>query len=89
MHHEQPALHWSRLPEAHAKIAGQIDPELKQRSMWWFMLKQFFLARFWPQVGTQQIGRAPFDPPGGQTTSLDADDVELGEAGTNAGMARG
>ena len=55
--------------------------------MWWYFVKQFALAQFWPAWGTQQIGRAPFDPPGGEITSLDADDVELGEAGTNASMA--
>jgi beta-carotene hydroxylase len=87
VHHEHPALHWSRLPEAHAKIAGQIDAELNQCSMSWFILKQFILAKFWPQFGTQQVGRAPFDPPGGPTRSLEADEVDLGEAGTNASMA--
>jgi beta-carotene hydroxylase len=86
IHHEHPGLHWSRLPAAHARIADRIHPELNQPSMLWFFVKQFVLAPLWPQWGTQQIGRAPFDPPSGQVASLDADDVPLGEAGTNARM---
>lgn len=87
VHHEQPGLHWSRLPQAHANIADQIDPRLKHRSMWWYMVKQFVLANVWPALGTQQVGRAPFDPPTGSPLTLAADDVELGEAGTNTTMA--
>jgi beta-carotene hydroxylase len=87
VHHEQPGLHWSRLPAAHALIADQIDPQLIQRSMWWYMVKQFVLASLWPRLGTQQVGRAPYDPPHGEVVTLAADDVELGEAGTNTTMA--
>jgi beta-carotene hydroxylase len=88
IHHEHPGMHWSKLPEAHQLIEKNIHPELKQRSMWWFMIKQFVLAPIWPKLGTQQIGRAPFDLLTGQAINLESDDVELGEAGTNADMAR-
>ncbi len=87
VHHEQPGLHWSLLPAAHARIADQIDPALCQRNLPWFMLKQFVLAHVWPQLGTKQVGRAPFDPPAGNVLVIATDDIELGEAGTNTGMA--
>jgi beta-carotene hydroxylase len=88
-HHEQPGLHWSQLPAAYERIADQIHPDLVQRSMWWFIVKQFLLAPLSPRLGSRQIGRAPFDPPSGRPTTLETDDVELGEAGANADMALG
>jgi fatty acid desaturase len=32
-HHARPGLHWSRLPEFHAKLSGRIDPALNRRSL--------------------------------------------------------
>jgi fatty acid desaturase len=86
VHHEQPGLHWSQTPAAHAKIAGGIDPELNQPNVALFIVRQFFLARIWPALGTSQVGRAPFDPPNGGELNLTSDDVELGEAGANTAM---
>jgi beta-carotene hydroxylase len=86
VHHEQPGLHWSKIPQAHAKIADKIDPALCQRNLLKYMFRQFVLAPLWPAHGTQQVGRAPFDPPDGQPLVLESDDVELGEAGTNTEM---
>ena len=37
-HHESAGLHWSKLPEAHAKIAHLIDPALNQQSIFGFCL---------------------------------------------------
>jgi fatty acid desaturase len=86
-HHENPGLHWSRLPEAHAKIADQIDPRLLERSVWWYWFRQYALAPFFPSVGSVQLGRGPDKPPPGRSTSVEAATVELGEAGTNAARA--
>jgi fatty acid desaturase len=88
-HHEHPGMHWSELRAAHARIAHEIDDELKQRSMWWYFAKQFVLAAVRPSWGTHQVGRAPFDSPNGHALNLAADDVELGEAGTNVNMTPG
>lgn len=85
VHHDQPALHWSKLPAAHARIAAQVDPALNQASVPMYILRQFVLAPIWRSAGTQQVGRAPFDAQGGQT-SLECDEVQLGEAGTNVEM---
>ena len=85
-HHEHPGLHWSKLPQAHAELAPKIDPQLLPRSMWFYFFRQYFLAMFFPSLGSKQVGRAGFDPPDGQSVDLTADDVDQAEAGTNATM---
>jgi fatty acid desaturase len=86
-HHENPGSHWSLLPELHRKIAAEIDPALKERSMWLFFLRVYLLSLFVPRFGTTQIGRAPFDPPDGALVDTRTASVVLAEAGTNAPMA--
>lgn len=84
-HHENPGLHWSKLPEAHAKIADQINPVLKQNSVWWYWFKQYVIVPFVPSLGTVQLGAGPDRPPnGGRVQGIKSADVDLGEAGTNA-----
>ncbi len=61
VHHEQPSLHWADAARAHTELRSSIDPRLCHRSMWLFFFQQYLLAPFWPQLGTQQVGRAPFD----------------------------
>jgi beta-carotene hydroxylase len=61
VHHEQPSLHWADAAAAHADVRSLVDPRLCHRSMWFFFLQQYLLAPFWPKLGTQQVGRAPFD----------------------------
>jgi fatty acid desaturase len=63
IHHENPASHWSDAAELHAKIADQIHPDLQQKSLWGYWLKQYFLAPFIPSLGSVQIGNPPMDPP--------------------------
>lgn len=60
VHHDNAGMHWSQLPAAHAAIAQHIDPELRQKSWWWYVLKQYFLSAVFPKLGTHQIGQAPF-----------------------------
>jgi fatty acid desaturase len=86
-HHEQAGAHWSTLPALHAKIADEIHPALRTRSFWWFCIKQYLLAPIFPRLGTQQIGRAPFDSPTGDAGPLKTDEVEAVESGVNAVMA--
>ena len=84
-HHENPGLHWSKLPEAHAKIADQINPVLNQNSVWWYWFKQYVIVPFVPSLGTVQLGPGPDHPPNGaRIQGIKSADVELGEAGTNA-----
>jgi fatty acid desaturase len=74
-HHESPGTHWSQLPELDAKIAQHIHPDLRQRSVWWYWFKQYALAPFFPSLGSQQIGRAPFDVPELDLRTADVDAV--------------
>lgn len=87
-HHENPGVHWSKLRAVHEGLAPNIDPRLIHRSMWWFFFQQYVLALFIPRLGTVQVGRAPFDDPSGKQVEVVTDEVELGDAGTNAAMAR-
>ena len=45
-HHENPGMHWSKAPAAHAKIADQIDPRLNEQSFWGFMIRVYVLGPF-------------------------------------------
>jgi fatty acid desaturase len=61
VHHEHPGLHWSELPAAHAKIARSIDPRLNERSLIWYLIRQYLVAPILPQFGTHQLGLEPRD----------------------------
>jgi beta-carotene hydroxylase len=86
-HHESAGLHWSKLPEAHAKIAHLIHPDLRQHSIFGFCLRAYLLGAFSERFRTQQVGRAPYDPPGGGKLQLETAAVSAVEAGVNASMA--
>lgn len=62
VHHEQPGLHWSRLPEAHAKIAASIPAALQEPNFVTYLLRQFVVAPWEPTRGTQQLGAPPWQP---------------------------
>jgi fatty acid desaturase len=60
IHHEHPALHWSLLPEAHAReIAPYIAPELDQKSMLVYLVKTFI----WPGRRVTYDGKPVELPP--------------------------
>ena len=86
-HHESAGLHWSKLPEAHAKIAHLIDPALNQHSIWGFCLRSYVLGFLSEKYRTRQVGRAPYDPPDGSAVRLETASVSAVEAGVNASMA--
>ncbi|MGB5546691.1 MAG: fatty acid desaturase [Polyangiales bacterium] len=46
VHHDNPGLHWSKAPAAHAKIAADIDPRLNEQSFWWFLIRVYILGMF-------------------------------------------
>jgi len=60
IHHHHPALHWSLLPEAHAReLAPQIAPELDQRSMLVYLVRTFI----WPGRRVTYDGKPVELPP--------------------------
>ncbi len=83
VHHENASLHWSLAKAEHEKIADKINPELNQKSLFWYWFKQYVLTPFAPSLGTKQIGRAPFDT-GKEQLDISTAEVGLGESGTNA-----
>ncbi|HMI91755.1 MAG TPA: fatty acid desaturase [Polyangiales bacterium] len=84
-HHEFPGLHWTKLPAEHAKFAAEIHPQLVQKSLWLYWLKQYVLAPFFPKLGSVQLGPGPMvKPAGAKIGSAGEVDIEVGDAGTNA-----
>ncbi len=61
IHHDKPSLHWADAAQEHAKIRDTIDPRLNEPSLWWYFFRQYALAPFFPSLGTQQVGRPPFE----------------------------
>jgi beta-carotene hydroxylase len=55
IHHEKPGLHWSLVPQEHAKIAHQVDPALFERSFWWYMIRVYLLGIFVPRFRTRSM----------------------------------
>ncbi len=71
-HHEQAGLHWSKLPEKFAEADDKIDPRLKERNVLWYFFRQYGLGMFAPRFASTQLGRAPYDVPGGADLKTDA-----------------
>jgi fatty acid desaturase len=72
-HHENAGLHWSQLAKSDAEVAPHMHPSLREQSVWWYWVRQYLVAPFYPRLGTTQIGRAPFDTP---ALDLRTDEVE-------------
>jgi hypothetical protein len=97
VHHANAATHWSDLRGEHEKVAANIDPRLNWRSFWAWVFRGYVITAFLPKrFETQQIGRAPFDPPPehargkAKPTMANAaviDSVDALEAGNNAQIA--
>jgi beta-carotene hydroxylase len=89
-HHESAGLHWSKLPEAHAKIAHLIDPALNEPSIFGYCVRAYLLGIFDNRFRTKQVGRAPYDPPpelaGKGGLDLTTASVDAVEVGVNASM---
>lgn len=88
VHHENAGAHWSKLPELHARIEAEIDPALKQHSIFGFCFDNYVLGLFSERFRTRQVGRAASDPPAGRVAPAapPADDIMAVDAGVNASM---
>lgn len=58
-HHEKPHLHWSRLPEFHKEIEPKIDSQLNEKSLIWFLTKQYVLSMFNRKLATTSLRKTP------------------------------
>jgi beta-carotene hydroxylase len=45
-HHNKASIHWSQLPQAHARIAAQIEPNLNQTSIIGYLVKTYVIGPF-------------------------------------------
>ncbi len=54
-HHEQMGLHWSQLPEAHAKIAHRVDPSLNEVSLGWYVIRTYLLSLLIPKFRSKSM----------------------------------
>lgn len=88
-HHEAPGVHWSRLKDMHEKLVPKIDPRLVHRGIFGYFFRQYVLAFIFPEVGTVQVGRAPFDVADGANHHIVTASVDVAEAGTNVEMMSG
>lgn len=70
VHHIKAGAHWSVLPKMHAEIEHNIDPSLNISNFWAWFFKVYFLSLINPKYGTQQIGRAAYEPPGADAEPL-------------------
>jgi beta-carotene hydroxylase len=86
-HHGQAGLHWSLLPEAHARIASDIHPELKQPSIAWFLWRTYVLGAFSDRLRTRQIGRPAWENPDGVDLDLTIPSIDTTGVGVNASRA--
>ncbi len=55
VHHQRAGVHWSLLPEAHAKVHHLIDPSLNERSFWWYIIRVYLLAPIVPAFRTKSM----------------------------------
>ena len=67
-------LHWSQLPEAHAKIAHRIDPQLNEVSLGWYVIRTYVLGLFVPKFRSKsmRLERMALAGGGSLTESFDA-----------------
>lgn len=54
-HHIKPYLHWSKLPEFHAEIRDKIDPALNEKSLIWYLIRQYVLSPFYSKWSTKSM----------------------------------
>ncbi|MBY0427084.1 MAG: fatty acid desaturase [Cytophagales bacterium] len=55
IHHENAKLHWSELPEAHAKIAHNIDPSLIEPTFLGYLFRVYVLGTINPKYKTRSM----------------------------------
>ncbi len=77
VHHDHPGVHWSALPEAHAKIVHNLNPVLTEHSFWWFIIRTYFVAPLVPSLRRPNLRAERMKLEG---SSSDASHAELAAA---------
>lgn len=54
-HHIKPRLHWSKVPQLHAEIRSKISPQLIEKSVIWYLIRQYVLAPFNSSLSTKSM----------------------------------
>ncbi len=52
IHHHKAGLHWSKARDAHKEIEKNINPDLLEKSFWWYILRSYILSLFIPKFRT-------------------------------------
>jgi fatty acid desaturase len=55
VHHDKAGLHWSKVPEEHAKIEHLISDSLKERSFWGYVFRAYVLGFFSDRFKTKSM----------------------------------
>ncbi|MCH2043354.1 MAG: fatty acid desaturase [Saprospiraceae bacterium] len=55
VHHINARLHWSELPAEHARVQHRIDDRLKEKSFWWYTIRQYILGPIIPSLRTKSM----------------------------------
>ena len=55
VHHNNPGMHWSEAPAAHALIADKIDPALNEKSFFGYMFRSYIGSLFSNKLGTRSM----------------------------------
>jgi fatty acid desaturase len=60
VHHNRPGAHWSEWRTLHEEVRGRVPAELQSDNLFWWMVRQYFLAPLEPTLGTRQLGTPPW-----------------------------
>lgn len=55
IHHMKPGLHWSETRAAHNEIKHLIDPVLKEKYLFWYLIRVYILGIFVPKFRTDSM----------------------------------
>lgn len=55
VHHIDMGLHWTEWPEAHWAMEHQIDPDLNEPNLPWYMIRTLILAPIFPNLGSRNF----------------------------------
>lgn len=79
VHHDKSSMHWSETPEAHAKVAHAISPELTEKSFWGYIGRVYVLGLFSAKYQTNSMRVARMGTASSQASAGVLQPVSLGK----------